>query len=201
MSRPTSLRSLLVVPAAAVGSVLLSAAPAMAHVGHGADGTASGLLHPITGIDHLLAMVAVGVVAATTSTRRSTVLAPAAFLAGMLLGGVAGLAGVPLPGAELLIVASVIALGIAVAGAVETHGRAFGPVLALLAVAGMAHGHAHGVEAPSAVHPALYVAGFLATSAALHAAGAGVGAVIRDRRTIRLGLGLTTVAAGALLLV
>lgn len=201
MSRLTSLRSLLVVPAAAVGGVLLAATPAAAHVGHGTNGFHDGFLHPITGPDHLLAMIAVGVVAATAADRRSTLLAPGAFLAGMLLGGLAGLVGVPLPGAEVLIALSVVVLGAVVAGAVELRGRAFGPLLALLAVAGMAHGHAHGAEAPASVHPALYVGGFLLATASLHTVGAGVGTVIRDRRTVRLGMGLATVAAGALLLV
>lgn len=201
MSRLTSLRSLLVVPTAAVGGVVLAATPALAHVGHPSTGIGDGLLHPVTGPDHLLAMVAVGVVAAVMGERRGTLLAPVAFLAGMVLGGLAGLAGVALPGAELLIALSVIVLGLAVAGAVELRDRALGPVLALLALAGVAHGHAHGAEAPASVHPALYVAGFLAATAALHAVGAGLGTVIRDRRTVRLGMGLATVVAGSLLVV
>lgn len=201
MHTSPSPRSLLVVPVAAAAGALLSAAPVLAHTGHPASGLSHGFWHPITGPDHLLAMVTVGIVAATMARGISVWLAPGAFLSGMLLGGAAGMIGVPLPGAELLIIASVVLLGLAVAGVVETKGRATGAVLALLAFAGMAHGHAHGAEAPTSVHPLAYVGGFLVATALLHVAGVGVGSVIRDRRTIRLGFGLATVTAGALLMV
>jgi urease accessory protein len=156
-----------------------------------------GFLHPITGPDHLLAMVAVGIVAATATAARAVWVAPATFLGGMLLGGALGLAGVPMPGAELLIVASVVLLGLVVAGAVRDDHRG---VVAGLVLAGVAHGHAHGAEAPSSAHPALYVLGFLVATAALHLAGTGVGTVIRERRLVRLGFGVATAGAGALLL-
>lgn len=201
MTRTATLRSLsssgLAIAGGALGGALLAAAPAGAHPGH-TGGVASGLLHPVTGPDHLLAMVAVGIVAATAADRRAVWAAPAAFLGGMLLGGLAGIAGLPLPGAELLIVASVIVLGLVVAGALQGRGNL---LVGGLVLAGLAHGHAHGAEAPAAAHPAAYVAGFLAATASLHLAGVGIGSVIRDRRTIRLGVGLATVTAGALLLV
>jgi urease accessory protein len=202
MSRIPSYRSLLLtVPFAAAVGVLVSAAPAWGHPGHSTSGLGAGLLHPLTGPDHLLAMVAVGVVAATWNRAGSAWLAPGAFLSGMVLGGVAGIVGIPFPGAETLIIASVILLGLTIAGAVEVKDQHLAVILAPLALAGMAHGYAHGAEVPSSVHPAAYVAGFLLATAALHAVGVGVGTVIRDRRTIRFGLGLATVAAGALLFV
>lgn len=201
MTRTATLRTLsssgLAIAGGALGGALLAAAPAGAHPGH-TGGVASGLLHPVTGPDHLLAMVAVGIVAATAADRRARWMAPAAFLGGMLLGGLAGIAGLPLPGAELMIVASVIVLGLVVAGALQGRGNL---LIGGLVLAGLAHGHAHGAEAPTAAHPAAYVAGFLAATASLHLAGVGIGSVIRDRRTIRLGVGLATVTAGALLLV
>lgn len=184
----------------AFGAVLLIGAPASAHVGQGTNGFSSGFLHPITGPDHLLAMVAVGVVAATWRSDRTLWLAPAAFLLGMVAGGLAGMAGVPFPGAELLIVASVILLGIAIAAAV-TDGEGAAWVLPILALAGLAHGHAHGAEAPTSAHPALYIGGFLLATALVHVAGVGVGSLVRDRRLVRVGIGTATATAGVLLLV
>ncbi|HWJ96937.1 MAG TPA: HupE/UreJ family protein [Acidimicrobiales bacterium] len=190
---------LLAAVVGALGGAVLVAAPASAHVGHGANGFDSGFLHPLTGPDHLLAMVAVGVVAATWRSDRTLWLAPAAFLLGMVGGGIAGIVGVPFPGAELLIVASVILLGVAIAAAV-TDGKGSAWVLPILATAGVAHGHAHGAEAPSAAHPALYIAGFLLATACVHVAGVGVGTVVRDRQLVRVGLGVATATAGVLLL-
>lgn len=186
--------------AGALGGAVLVASPAAAHVGNSTNGLASGFLHPITGPDHLLAMIAVGVVAATWRSDRTLWLAPAAFLLGMVTGGLGGIIGVPFPGAELLIVASVILLGFAIAAAV-TDGEGSAWVLPLLAFAGLAHGHAHGAEAPSSAHPALYIGGFLLATACVHLAGVGVGALVRDRRLIRVGIGTATATAGVLLLV
>jgi urease accessory protein len=183
----------------ALGGAVLVAAPASAHVGHGTNGFDSGFFHPLTGPDHLLAMVAVGIVAATWRIDRTLWLAPGAFLLGMVGGGVAGLAGVPFPGAELLIAASVLLLGIAIAAAV-TDGKGSAWVLPVLAAAGVAHGHAHGAEAPSAAHPELYVVGFLLATACIHIAGVGVGAVVRNRQVVRVGIGVATATAGVLLL-
>ena len=193
----TDLRSLRTVPAVVLGglaAVLLAAAPAGAHTGHPVEGYADGALHPVLGPDHLLAMVAVGVVAATM-TRRIWV-APACFVGGMAFGGVAGMLGTALPAAEVLILASVLLLGITVAGALQDGGRW---VLVLLGVAGAAHGHAHGAEAPEAANAVAYVAGFLSATVALHLTGMAVGATIRDRRTVRLGVGLALVAGAGLL--
>jgi urease accessory protein len=183
----------------ALGGAVLVAAPASAHVGHGTNGFDSGFFHPLTGPDHLLAMVAVGIVAATWRIDRTLWLAPGAFLLGMVGGGVAGLAGVPFPGAELLIAASVLLLGIAIAAAV-TDGKGSAWVFPVLAAAGVAHGHAHGAEAPSAAHPVLYVVGFLLATACIHIAGVGVGAVVRNRQVVRVGIGVATATAGVLLL-
>jgi urease accessory protein len=190
---------LLAAVVGSLGGALLVASPASAHVGHGTNGFSAGLLHPITGPDHLLAMAAVGVVAATWRRDRTLWLAPAAFLLGMVGGGIAGLVGVPFPGAEVLIAASVILLGFAIAAAV-TDGRGSAWVVPVLAAAGVAHGHAHGAEAPSSAHPALYVIGFLLATACVHVAGVGVGSVVRDRQLVRVGLGVATATAGVLLL-
>jgi urease accessory protein len=197
MQRTGDLRSrLLAATVGAVAATLVTAAPAFAHPGHPATGLHDGFLHPLTGADHLLAMVAVGIVAATGHAARRAWVAPAAFLGGMVLGGLAGIGGLALPGAEHLIVASVVLLGLVVAGAVQERGRWVVPALVL---AGIAHGYAHGAEAPTATHVGLYVAGFLAATTTLHVVGMGIGTVVRDRRLVRVGLGAATVAAGALL--
>jgi urease accessory protein len=185
--------------AAGVVAVLVVATPAAAHTGRGPGGVLDGVLHPITGPDHLMAMLAVGVVAAIAAPRGRVWLAPAAFVGGMIAGGIAGIAGAPLPGAEHLIMASVFALGIAIAGAAAGGGGDW--LLAALIVAGVAHGHAHGAEAPDAANPFAYVTGFVAATTSLHLVGVGVGMFIRDHRTVRAGLGAATVAGGALLLV
>ena len=192
IARPLALSSV-----AGLAAVLLAAAPAAAHTGRGPGGILDGLLHPITGVDHLLAMVAVGVVAVLAAPRGRVWVAPAAFVGGMVAGGAAGMAGAPLPGAELLIVASVLLLGVAIAGAVQGGRRWLSSALVL---AGLAHGHAHGVEAPTAAHPALYIGGFVLATASLHLIGVGAGAAIRHRAPLRIGFGAATAAAGALLL-
>ena len=194
MVRRSHLHELATIAAASLVAPLLAATPAFAHPGH-SSGLGAGLLHPVTGVDHLLAMLAVGVVTVASVGRRAW-LAPAAFLGGMVLGGLAGMAGVPMPGAELLVVASVVVLGLVIAGAVEGQGRL---LISGLVLAGLAHGHAHGVEVPTSAHPLGFAAGFLAATAVLHATGAGIGVLVRDRRVVRLGLGTAMVATGALL--
>lgn len=174
---------------AALG-VVLAATPAAAHTGLVADGVRSGLLHPLTGPDHLLAMVAVGVLAVVLDRSLAV---PAAFLGAMVAGGALGLAGVPLPGGEVAIAVSVVALGAAIVAGAALHR---GAALALVAAAGLVHGHAHGAEAPAAAHPLAYVVAFVAVTAALHAGGWGVGTALRSRPALRAGLGTAFLGAG-----
>lgn len=188
---------LLVTAVAGVAAVLVVAAPAAAHTGRGPGGIVDGVLHPITGIDHLLAMLSVGVLAAVAAPRGRRWLVPAAFLGGMVAGGAAGLLDAPLPGAELLIVASVLLLGLAIALAVQGAGSW---LLAALVLAGVAHGHAHGAEAPTSANPVAYVAAFLVATGSLHLAGVGIGMAVEHRSRARVGIGAVTAAAGALLL-
>lgn len=192
--------------ASAAVAVVALASPAGAHELPGRGGL-DGLAHPLLGADHLLAMVAVGVLAAlvpaASGRRRVAWLVPTGFLAGMLVGGALGLAGVGLPGSEAVIGGSVVALGALVAVGLG-RGSLARPAawLPLLAVAlGAAHGHAHGAEAPAGAVPALYVAGFVAATALLHLAGAGVGLALRSRHLARVAAGSGVAAAGALLLV
>jgi urease accessory protein len=145
------------------------AGPAFAHPGH-AD---SGFLHPLTGADHLLAMVGAGMWAALLSTRRpaAALLVPAAFLAMMAAGAAAGFAGIKLPFSEAGVLASVFMLG----GLVMTAVRL--PLATAVVLVGwfaMLHGYAHASEAPAG-DPGRYIMGFLAATALLLAVGLGLG--------------------------
>ncbi|TCT05604.1 HupE/UreJ family protein [Aquabacter spiritensis] len=147
---------------------------AFAHTGHGADGFAHGVLHPLTGLDHLLAMVAVGIFAGQLGGRALWAV-PATFLALMAAGGMLGVAGIDVPWVEIGIAGSVIALG----GAIALGLRA--PLAVAMAVTGLFaifHGHAHGTEIPEAASGAAYGLGFLLATAALHLAGIGLGTAI-----------------------
>jgi urease accessory protein len=179
--------------AAAIGGLLLPQW-AWAHEGAAhahASGFAHGFLHPLSGLDHLLAMVLVGLLAVQLGGRALLAL-PASFLALMAAGGAAGLAGLGLPHVEVAIALSVVALGAALAFAIRT------PVAAAaLAVGGFAlfHGFAHGAELPAGAGAAGYAAGFLLATALLHGAGLALGLAL-GRRQGRAG-GLALRASGA----
>src|SRR5690349_8321967 len=87
----------------------------LAHTGQGIDGIWSGIVHPFTGIDHLLAMVAVGILAAVVADRRIAWATPGAFAGGMVVGGVLGIAGVGAGFVEVTIAASIVVLGVLIA--------------------------------------------------------------------------------------
>jgi urease accessory protein len=175
------------------------ATPAFAHTGvDGAGGLVTGLLHPLLGLDHLLAMVAVGLWAAVAAGRQLWAL-PLAFVAAMVVGGALGAAGLPLPGMELWIVASVVVLGAVVAFAVNTPTAIAVGTVALFA---LAHGVAHGAEMPATAHGVLYGAGFVGATAALHATGVALGlALARLRLDMLTRLGGGAIAATGLLFV
>lgn len=160
-----------------------------AHLGHGLDGIWSGVLHPLTGIDHLLAMVAVGILATVAADRRLAWATPAAFVAAMVAGGVAGLAGVWSGFVEPTIAVSVMALGAIIAATTMPSLRAGAWVVAVASGAGAVHGIAHGAEVPQSASPAAYVVGFVAATVALHLAGAAIGSRLGRRPVLR-----TTVA-------
>jgi urease accessory protein len=148
---------------------LLAPLPALAHAGDGGHlhGFADGLLHPIGGLDHLAAMLAVGAWGGLTGGRARWLL-PLGFLAGMAAGGALGLAGVELPMVEAGILASVMVLGVLVGAAARLPVAAG---MALLAAFGLLHGHAHGTELAEGAGAAAYAAGFLVATAGLHGAG------------------------------
>lgn len=155
----------LVAPTAAI---LVMATAAEAHTGHGATNAfTAGFAHPLGGLDHLLAMVAVGLWAGL-ARGRALWLWPASFVGAMAIGGGLGMTGVPMPLVEQGIVGSVIVIGLAAA-------LAFSPNLmvgvAIAALAGLFHGHAHGTEVPADASGLAYSVGFAAATALLHAGG------------------------------
>jgi urease accessory protein len=143
-----------------------------AHVGgEEAAGLFAGLRHPVSGLDHVLAMIAVGLWGAQLGPPALWQL-PVAFPMVMALGGVLGLLGVPLPGVEVGIAASAILLGLAVMSALR-------PPLAVAAVVvglfGVFHGHAHGTELPPGQSAFLYSLGFVVATGCLHGLGIAAG--------------------------
>ncbi|XKD40168.1 hypothetical protein PA7078_00215 [Pseudomonas aeruginosa] len=152
-----------------LAALALLAAPALAfaHPGHGEHGLVAGLAHPLTGLDHLLAMFAVGLWAAQQQGAARLAL-PCTFVGTMLVGGLLGFEGLQLPFMETGIAASVLALGLCVALAVRPP---LPLAMAATALFALAHGVAHGLELPDLSSPWLYALGFVAATAALHAAG------------------------------
>jgi urease accessory protein len=147
---------------------------ASAHVQRAeAAGLLTGLLHPVSGLDHVLAMVAVGLWGAQLGMPAIWVL-PVAFPLVMALGGLLGFLGVPVPGVEVGIAASAIVLGAAVAFELRAP-----LVIAALLVGCFAifHGHAHGTELPPGQSALLYSLGFVIATGCLHAVGIGIGTV------------------------
>ena len=161
---------------AVVMLMLLWAESAFAHPQKGeAVGFLTGFRHPISGLDHVLAMVAVGLWGAQLGSPAIWLL-PVAFPMVMAMGGMLGLMGVPLPGVEYGIALSAILLGAAVMFELR-------PPLALAAVLvgffAIFHGHAHGTELPPGQSALLYSMGFVIATGCLHALGIGIGTVNR----------------------
>lgn len=190
---------------AALAATLISLATptlAFAHTGHGdAHGFAHGFMHPVGGLDHVLAMVAVGLLAATLGGRALWLL-PASFVAVMAAGGMLGIAGINVPFVETGIALSVIVFGLAVAFRMPL------PVLAGMALVGffaVFHGFAHGAEMPPHTSSLAYAGGFLLATALLHGVGIAVGFGIGrlggafGPRLARAGGGVMTLAGLAIL--
>jgi urease accessory protein len=157
-------------------TAMLLAQSASAHLGQGeANGFLAGLAHPVSGMDHVLAMVAVGLWGAQLGAPAIWVL-PIAFPLVMALGGMLGFLGVPIPGVEYGIAASAVLLGAAVAFELRP------PLIVaalLVGVFAVFHGHAHGTELPPGQSALLYSMGFVVATGCLHAVGIGIGTVHR----------------------
>ena len=157
-----------------LAAIVLAAAavPAAAHTGTGlAGGFQSGFLHPLSGFDHLLAMVSVGLWGAFLG-RPLIVVLPVIFPTVMAVGGIMGIAGVPMPPVEIGIAVSVLVLGAMIAFKVRAPVWLASLIVAIFAIF---HGYAHGKELPSAADPVGYSAGFVLATGMLHVAGIGIG--------------------------
>jgi urease accessory protein len=134
-------------------------------------GLMAGYLHPLTGLDHFLAMVAVGIWGATLGAPLIWML-PVAFPLMMVMGGVLAIWGIPLPHVELGVTLSVLILG----GAIALRWKApTALAVGIVAVFGVLHGYAHGSELPGAASPSAYAAGFVISTGLLHLAGIALG--------------------------
>ena len=174
-----------------LAGLMLLPISAYAHPGHG--GLLAGVLHPLSGVDHLAAMFAVGLLAARLAGRGRWVL-PAGFVLAALIGALLGFGGLSLPALEPLIVASVVVLGVLLTLRAEAVQLSW--LLALVLPWGLLHGNAHALEASGSPH--LFVAGFLFSTALLHAAGLLVGARAQPM-LLRAGGGLIAGLGGWLL--
>ena len=142
-----------------------------AHTGHEALGFSRGFTHPLLGLDHLLAMLSVGMLSAQMGGRAIWTI-PATFVGFMLVGGILGMIGVPFFSVEIGIAVSVLVLGLAIAADKKI------PVLLAMAGVGffaLFHGHAHGEEMPSSAQPLLYALGFILGTTLIHLAGVAIG--------------------------
>ena len=172
--------------------------PALAHIGVGpVSGFAVGFAHPLGGIDHLLAMIAVGVWAAQIGGR-AVWMVPAAFVGTMALGGAIGMLAGGVGGTETIIIASVLVLGAVVAAALKPPLWIAAPFVGAFA---FFHGLAHGAELPESAHPVHYAAGFILATALLHAIGIGAAIAVgkyTSRTALRIA-GAAQIGAGVLL--
>ncbi|MGH6662707.1 MAG: HupE/UreJ family protein [Rhodospirillales bacterium] len=186
--------------AAALALIAFAAAPAEAHTIDTGSALAHGFAHPFTGLDHVLAMVAVGLWAAHLGGRARW-LVPASFVVVMAVAGSLGVAGFAPPSVETAIALTVVALGALIFARVRM------PAVLGMAVVGsfaLFHGLAHGLEAPAASGIA-YSLGFVAATTILHGLGLGFGVMMMrkqgglPRLAARLGGG--AIAAGVLLVI
>jgi urease accessory protein len=169
------------------------AAPAFAHPGHDLGvGFAAGFVHPLTGLDHLLVMVMVGLWAGIAFPKHAW-LCPAIFVTFMLAGFTFGAGGGHLPIAEMLITASLAGLGLALMLDVRPPLAVAIPVIAMFAIG---HGFAHGGEMGQGTHEAIFAAGFVTTTILLHMAGIALSRMVSRAQPRRIGqaMGLAATA-------
>jgi len=166
----TTIRPLLRL--AALAGLSLLPLVAHAHAQEDGDGFVAGLLHPVFGVDHLLAMISVGIVSAQLGGA-SIWRVPTAFVLAMVLGGAIGVMQIAMPYAEVGIALSVVLLGIAIVN-VDHRTSPWLPLVFVLFF-GVFHGHAHGVEMPRSASPAFYTFGFITSTSLLHVFGVVIG--------------------------
>jgi urease accessory protein len=179
--------------------LFLSPVTAFAHTRGGeAIGFASGFEHPISGLDHVLAMVAVGLWGAQLGPPAVWLL-PVTFPMVMAFGGMLGLMGVKLPGVEVCIALSAIALGLMVLREAKPNLLAAAFLVGFFAIF---HGHAHGTELPAGANGLLYSIGFVIATGLLHATGIAIGTIHRwpMGRVVLRAAGAAVMAGGAVFL-
>lgn len=180
----------------ATAAMALASTTAMAHTGHSHEGFTSGLLHPMLGLDHLLAMAAIGFwsVRQNATMKRGT---PLFVIGGMLLGATIAWGGVVMPGVETGIVFSVLLAGILIATLAKLPTMLAGSLVAAFMVF---HGFAHGAEMPEAASLVAYMAGLSIATLLITFVGCGLGALMlkADNRLTRT-LGAAVVATGSVL--
>jgi urease accessory protein len=168
---------------------------AMAHAGHGdIAGLGDGILHVTSGIDHMLAAVAIGIWSMAYPWRRAWLL-PLAFVGAMTAAAWAGVGHARFDTAELMIVASLIVLGVMI---MRAHAFSVAGAVAICLVFGAFHGYAHGTEAGASGDYAAYVGGLAIATALLHLAGMGLGLMLRISSRYGLRVAGALVAAAGL---
>jgi urease accessory protein len=187
---------------AAAAFFAVAASPALAHTGvafFGENGFAAGFFHPLFGLDHLLALLGVGIWGAQLGGRAVWAV-PAAFVSVMIAGAALALAGAPLPMVEFGIGGSVLVMG----GLIAVGARMPLPLaMGLVGLFAAFHGHAHGTELPGFAHPAAYGAGFVLATSLLHAAGFGIAYLLRaqaNRLPFRIGGAAMAAIGGSFLI-
>jgi urease accessory protein len=179
---------------AAVSSCVISA-PVSAHIGTGLrGGLESGLEHPFTGLDHLSAMVSVGLWGAFLG-RPLIYALPVIFPLMMVVGAVFGMLGTPFPSVERGVALSVVILGLCMALAIKSPAWA---ACGIVGVFALLHGYSHGAELPSAADPVGYSTGFVVATGSLHLLGIGLGLLNKLACGVYLtrGLGAAVLLAG-----
>jgi len=182
----------------------LTTSSVQAHTGHGTSSLFEGLIHPF-GLDHLLAMIAVGLWSVFSLPAGKTWKGPATFVGALIVSALIGATGFNVPFLESLIAGSVVLFGVMLIMAFKRLPDTLG--LVLIAAAAALHGLAHGAEAPvaGATGFAGYAAGFLLTTAALHGIGILMGRGLlkqfyQHTQVLAGGIGLSLGGAGMVLL-
>jgi urease accessory protein len=172
-------------------------AAALAHTGHDASGLAHGFVHPMTGVYHVLAMVAVGLLAAQYGGR-ALWLVPLSFV--VAIAGAIGMAGIAASVAEVGIGVSIVILGLAIAFQLRP------PTFVAMAAVGffaLFHGYAHGAELPDGITGLWFALGFLLATSLLHSTGVGLGLLLQrqasSRRLVQAGGGAMALVGAAVL--
>ena len=182
-----------------IAGLMMTATLAIAHPGHGeqvSNGFLSGFLHPMMGLDHLLAMGAVGFwsIRQNTTMKRGT---PLFVVGGMIVGASLAWAGVSLAGIETGIAMSVLLVGVLIATLAKLPTAIGGTLVALFMIA---HGYAHGTEMTQGSSLLLYMAGFVVATLAITFVGRGLGTMMlkADNRITRALGGVVAIIGGAL---